>query len=433
MTNFAIFGMRRRRASLRVEMAIEPRAVRRAYRAWVKTPSLITDSAALAEFCSSLRGAPYIAVDTEFLRERTYYARLCLIQIAHGEHAAAIDPLAKEIDLAPLGVLMRDPSILKVFHSASQDLEIFLHAMGTLPAPIFDTQVAAAVCGLGDFVGYASLVSSLLDIEVDKASQATDWSLRPLSARQLEYALGDVVHLCDVYEKLAAQLTEKGRGEWVQEEMAALVDERRYRIEPSEAWRRLKIRGPSRRSLALLRDLAAWREETAIRRDLPRPWVLHDEALVEIAQNVPRDLEALARVRMIKAPTARGADGQAILDIVRRTLAEPPESWPELPPRKGAIDAIEPLVVLLQALLRLRCDAEGVAPRIVASHGDLEAIALGKTPEGPALTGWRRELFGDHALALCAGRVALTGGPGGTVSMTDVARESPGDSLPSPR
>ncbi len=386
------------------------------------SPRLITDSADLAAFCASLRAAPYIAVDTEFVRERTYHARLCLVQVAHGEHAAVIDPLARDLDLGPLRELLLDPAILKVVHSGSQDLEIFLHAMGQVPTPIFDTQVAAAVCGFGDFVGYASLVSGLLGVEIDKASQATDWSLRPLSARQIEYALGDVTHLCVVYEKLAAQLAARGREGWVREEMDALADPERYRVEPREAFRRLKIRGATRRSLALARELAAWREETAVARDLPRGWVLHDDAIVEIAQNEPRDAEALSRVRMIKAPVARGADGRTILEVIARTLSQPADQWPELPPRRAATDASEPLVALLQALLRLRCDDEGVAPRVVASRDDLEAIAIGKAPDGPALTGWRRALFGDHALALVAGRVALTGGPGGTVSVTDVAR-----------
>lgn len=387
-----------------------------------QTPTLITDTVALAALCASLRAAPYVAVDTEFVRERTYYARLCLIQLAHGEHVAAIDVLAPGLDLAPLHDLLRDPAILKVFHSGSQDLEIFLHSMDALPLPVFDTQVAATVCGFGESVGYAGLASVLLGVEIDKSSQATDWSLRPLSPRQIAYALGDVTHLCRIYERLSARLAETGRTEWIREEMGALTDERRYRTNPEEAWRRLKIRGPSRRAHAVLRELAAWRERTAIERDLPRPWVLHDDAIVEIAQTVPRDVEALARVRMIKAPIARGADGHAILEVVRRVLAQPPEAWPELPPRKDSNEAIEPLVALLQALLRLRCDAEGVAPRVVAGREDLEAIALGEAPPGPVLTGWRRTLFGDHALALVEGRVALTGGPGGTVSMTKLAR-----------
>lgn len=378
---------------------------------------LIVDSATLASFCTTLRSAPYVAVDTEFLRERTYFARLCLIQVAHGEHAAAIDPLAPGLDLTPLHGLLRDASVLKVFHAASQDLEIFLQTMGEVPAPLFDTQIAASVCGLGDTPGYASLVSSILGVELDKASQATDWSLRPLSARQLEYALGDVTHLGTLYERLTAQLAQRGRADWIAEEMTALSDARRYRVEPENAWRRIKIRGPDRRALGLLRALAAWRETTAKARDLPRPWVAHDDALVEIAQHAPRDVEALARVRMLKAPIARGADGKAILDIVRRTLAQSPDEWPEPPPRRGPVETSEPLIALLSALLRTRCDEAGVAPRMIASREDLELLASQATPDVPALTGWRRELFGEDALLLRAGRVTLTGAPGGGVAI----------------
>lgn len=378
---------------------------------------LITDSAALADFCAALRSAPYVALDTEFLRERTYHARLCLVQLAHGPHAAAIDPLAPGLDLAPLRALLADPRVLKVLHAASQDLEIFFHATGEVPGPVFDTQIAATVCGLGDHVGYAALVSGLLGVQIDKASQATDWSLRPLTARQLEYALGDVIHLCSVYERLAAQLAEKGRASWIHEEMAALVDPTRYDVDPAQAWRRLRIRSADRRALVVLRELAAWRERTASTRDLPRPWVLHDDALVEIAQHRPADVSALSRVRMLKAPAARGPDGQAILEVVRRALALPEEQWPEPPPRRASSDASEPLVALLQALLELRCGAEGVVPRIVATRDDLEQLAAGRAPEGPVLSGWRRELFGEDALALCGGRLALTGGPDGKVAI----------------
>jgi ribonuclease D len=378
---------------------------------------ILTDSAAVADFCAALKGAPYVAVDTEFVRERTYYAQLCLVQLAHGAHAAAIDTLAPGIELAPLHALLADPSVLKVFHAAGQDLEIFLQTTGQVPGPLFDTQIAASVCGLGDTPGYASLVSSVLGVELDKASQRTDWARRPLTPRQIAYALGDVTHLCTLYDRLSAQLAERGRGEWIAEEMAALSDARRYRIEPSEAWRRIKIRGADRRALGLLRALAAWRETTAMARDLPRPWVLHDDALVEIAQHAPESIDALAAVRAMKAPVARGADGKAILDVIRRTIAEGPGSWPEVPPRKPPIDANEPLVALLMALLRVRCDAQGVAPRIVASREDIELLAAEVTPDIPALTGWRRVIFGEDALALRAGRLAMTGSAGGVITI----------------
>ena len=374
---------------------------------------LITDSATLSTFCASVRGAPYIAVDTEFLREGTYYAKLCLVQVAYGPHAAAIDPLAPGIDLTPLRDLLLDPASVKVFHAAGQDLEIFLQKTGVVPAPVFDTQIAAAACDLGDQPGYATLVQALLGVELDKASQATDWSLRPLTERQITYALGDVTHLCHIYEKLVAELAARGRGSWVAEDMAALLDPSRYRVDPREAYRRLRVRDTRRQTLAVLRELAAWREETAMARDLPRPWVAQDDALVEIAQHTPRTVDDLARVRTLKGPVARGADGRALLEVVERALALPESEWPTLPERRASMSGHESLVALLQALLRLRCEAHGVAMRMVATRDDLDLLATMETPDIPALQGWRREIFGEDALALRAGKLALTGRDGG--------------------
>jgi ribonuclease D len=376
---------------------------------------LITDSAALVTFCDALRGAPYIAVDTEFLRERTYYAHLCLVQIAYGEHAAAIDPLAPGLDLGPLRDLLLDPATVKVFHAAGQDLEIFVQKLGAVPSPVFDTQIAAAACDHGDQAGYATLVHNLLGVTLDKASQATDWSIRPLTERQVVYAIGDVTHLCHLYERLSAELISRGRTGWVAEDMAALLDEDRYRVDPREAYRRLRVRGAKRQTLAVLRELAAWREETAMARDLPRPWVAPDDALIEIAQHLPEDVEELARVRTLKGPTARGQDGKAMLAVIRRALALPESEWPAMPERRPPLVGHESLVALLQALLRLRCEAHGVATRMVASREDLDQLATAEVPDIPAMTGWRRELFGADALELRAGRLAMTGGDGGVV------------------
>ncbi|MDP2305596.1 MAG: ribonuclease D [Pseudomonadota bacterium] len=377
---------------------------------------IITDSATLSTFCAALRGAPYIAVDTEFLRERTYYAQLCLVQVAHGAHAAVIDPLSRGLDLAPLRELLLDPSIVKVFHAASQDLEIFFQKIGQVPSPVFDTQIAAAACDKGDQPGYATLVHNLLGIDLDKASQATDWSVRPLTERQITYALGDVTHLCRIYEMLVQELAARGRAGWVHEDMAALLDERRYKVEPREAYRRLRMRGPTRKTLCVLRELAAWREEAAMERDLPRPWVVHDDALVEIAQHLPEDIEQLARVRTLKPPVARGADGKALLAVVRRALELPEDTWPVMPDRRPPLEGHESLVALLQALLRLRCEAHGVATRMVASREDLDQLATVDVPDIPCLSGWRRELFGADALELRAGRLALTGRDGSVVA-----------------
>jgi len=379
---------------------------------------LITTSSELAEFCAALRSAPYIAVDTEFMREKTYYARLCLVQVAHGDLAAAIDPLADGLDMSPLRDLLCDPKIIKVLHAATQDLEIFLDRTGQVPAPVFDTQIAASVCGLGEQPGYAKLVASLLNVHIDKASQVTDWSLRPLSPRQLQYALGDVTHLCVVYEKILRKLEDSNRAAWVSEDMAALLDPSRYGVDPGEAWRRIKVRRPSRKTLAVLRELAAWREERAMDLDIPRNWIVRDEVLIEVAQTFPSTVAELTRVRALKPNVARGRDGQAILSTMKRALASPEETWPELPERRKHLSGHESLVALLSALLKRRCEAHGVAASMVAKRADLDRIATEDEPDVPALRGWRRKVFGADALDLCAGRLALTGRNGDVVDVT---------------
>ncbi|HCH66897.1 MAG: ribonuclease D [Deltaproteobacteria bacterium] len=378
---------------------------------------LITTSADLAEFCAAISDAPYICVDTEFLREKTYFAKLCLVQVAYGTHAAAIDPLSKGIDMSPLRDLLLDRSIVKVLHASTQDLEIFLDRLKEVPGPIFDTQIAASVCGLGEQPGYAKLVSSLLGIEVDKASQATDWSLRPLTQRQLDYALSDVTHLCQIYEKLLKTLDETGRAGWISGEMRALEEPTRYRPDRREAWRRVRIRHPKGRTLAVLRELAAWREQAAMQRNIPRKWVARDEVLVEIAQNLPKNPKDLARVRSLKPQVARGSDGAAMLAAMRAGLECPEADHPIPPAAKRRLSGHEPLVALLQALLRLRCEAHGVASAVVASRSELDRIATEAEPDVPALQGWRREIFGADALALCAGQLALTGRAGKVVDV----------------
>ena len=379
---------------------------------------LITTSSGLAEFCTALRSAPYIAVDTEFMREKTYYARLCLVQVAYGDLAAAIDPLVDGLDMSPLRDLLCDPKITKVLHAATQDLEIFLDRTGQVPAPVFDTQIAASVCGLGEQPGYAKLVGSLLNVQIDKASQVTDWSLRPLSPRQLQYALGDVTHLCGVYEKILRKLEDSNRSAWVSEDMAALLDPSRYGVDPGEAWRRIKVRRPSRKTLAVLRELAAWREERAMDLDIPRNWIVRDEVLIEVAQTFPSTVGELTRVRALKPNVARGRDGQAILSTMKRALASPEETWPELPERRKQLSGHESLVALLSALLKRRCEAHGVAASMVAKRADLDRIATEDEPDVPALRGWRRKVFGADALDLCAGRLALTGRNGDVVDVT---------------
>lgn len=370
---------------------------------------LITQNDDLVRFCEAVRGAPYLAVDTEFMRESTYHAQLCLVQVAYGEHAAAIDPLADGMDLAPLYELLADPGSVKVLHAAVQDLGIFHLATGAVPGPVFDTQIAASVCGYGDQPGYAKLTDSLLGVQLDKASQAVDWSVRPMTDRQIGYALGDVTHLCHIYEKLVAELERTGRASWVEEEMANLLDGSRYEVDPRQAYRRVKIRRPRRKDLVVLRELAAWREESAMRRDIPRGWVLRDDALQEIAVHRPKSVEQLARVRGLKPHVAKGVDGRTILNTIERAVAMPEDEWPEEPTRREPISGHEPMVALLQSLLRLRCDENGVSTGMVAKRDDLERIATEDEPEVAALAGWRRKIFGAEALELRAGRLALTG------------------------
>jgi ribonuclease D len=372
--------------------------------------SLITDTAALAEFCARQRGADYLAVDTEFMRERTYWPILCVVQVAGPGEAMAIDALAPGLDLAPLLALMNDPAILKLFHAARQDLEIFFHLSGVVPQPLFDTQIAAMVCGFGDSASYETLVRKLAGASLDKASRFTDWSHRPLTERQIDYALGDVIHLRTVYEQLQQRLAKNGRASWFAEEMAALEDPSLYRADPVAAWRRFRLRGKAdSRFLAVLRALAAWRETAAQQRDLPRGRVLRDEALIEIASHAPKGVEALARTRGLGKGFAEGKLGKEILDAVAQGLADrdPP---PAIPQKAQSPPGLGPLIELLRVLLKQRCEDHEVAQKLVASADDLEAIAADDGAAVPALSGWRREVFGGDALALKHGKLALTAG-----------------------
>jgi ribonuclease D len=372
--------------------------------------NLISDSAALAGFCERQKGADYIAVDTEFMRERTYWPILCLVQVAGPEEAAAIDAMALGIDLAPLLALMNDRATLKLFHAARQDLEIFFHLSGAVPEPLFDTQVAAMVCGFGDSVSYETLVRKLAGATLDKASRFTDWSHRPLTERQITYALGDVIHLRTVYERMQQRLAKNGRASWFAEEMAALADAALYRTEPAEAWHRFRLRGRAdSRFLAVLRALAAWREAAAQQRDLPRGRILRDEALIEIASHAPQRIEALARTRGLAKGIAEGRLGKEILDAVAAGLADP-NPPPAVSQKAQNPPGLGPLIELLRVLLKQRCEDFEVAQKLVASADDLEAIAVDDEAAVPALTGWRHEVFGADALALKHGTLALTAG-----------------------
>ena len=372
---------------------------------------MITESDALAGFCERARRAEYVAVDTEIMSERTYWPILCLVQVAGPDEAVAIDALAPGLDLAPLLQLMLDPAVLKVFHAARQDLEIFFQlSSGQVPHPVFDTQVAAMVCGFGDSASYETLVRRLAGAGLDKASRFTDWAHRPLTDRQIQYALADVVHLRTVYERLQQILGKNGRAHWFAEEMAALIDPAIYRSEPAEAWRRFRVRGRAdARFLAVLRSVAAWREEAAQQRDLPRGRIMRDEAVLEIASHAPKTSESLARTRSLGKGVAEGKLGRDILDAVLRGLADP-EPPPAQPAKPEPPPGIGPLIELLRVLLKQRCEDFQVAQKLLASADDLEAIAADDNAPVAALSGWRRDVFGGDALALKHGRLALTAG-----------------------
>ncbi len=371
--------------------------------------TVITETEALSQFCARQVGASFVAVDTEFMRERTYWPILCLAQVAGPEEAAAIDALAPGIDLSPLLSLMADRNIPKVFHAARQDIEIFFNFSGTIPAPLFDTQIAAMVCGFGDAASYETLVGKLAQASLDKSSRFTDWSRRPLTERQIRYALADVVHLRTVYEKLLQRLASNGREGWFAEEMAELSNPETYRNDPNEAWRRFRLRGRvDARFFGVLRELAAWRESAARQRNLPRGRIVRDEAVLEIAAHMPKTIDALTRTRSLGKGIAEGKLGNEILEAIQRGLANsstfdpPPSTRADPPPGAG------PLLELLRVLLKQRCEEHQVAQKLLATTEDLEAIAADDEAPVRALSGWRREIFGKDALALKHGRLALT-------------------------
>jgi len=371
--------------------------------------TLITETSELAAFCGRIANEPQLALDTEFMRERTYWPKLCLVQVASATEAVAIDPLGPDMDLSPLFDVLRSPRTLKVFHAARQDLEIFHRLMGgELPCPVFDTQVAAMVCGFGDQVSYETLASKLAKARIDKSSRFTDWSLRPLSARQTEYALGDVVHLVTVYRKLANRLESTGRASWLEEEMAALCDPANYATDPLQAFRRVRSRSGKGRVLAVLRELAAWRERDAQTRDIPRAWVLRDEALLEIAHHTPKTIDDLARTRGLARKFAESATGADVLAAVARGMEIPEAEWPESDIRRELPRGCAAVAELIKVVLRMKCDDADVAQRLVASSEDVDTIAAdGEEADVPALHGWRRQVFGEAALKVRAGELAL--------------------------
>ncbi|MGC8476399.1 MAG: ribonuclease D [Acetobacteraceae bacterium] len=370
-------------------------------------PSLVTETAALAALVERLRAESFVTVDTEFMRERTYYPELCLVQLGGASEVAVIDPLAPGLDLAPLGALFADPNVLKVFHAARQDVEICVLRWDAVPTPLFDTQVAAMVAGFGDQAGYDTLVQQLAGGQIDKAHRFSDWSARPLSPAQLAYAAADVTWLRPVYETLRARLEAEGRIEWVAEEMAVLTDPATYRTDPETAWQRLRPRSTNRRFLGLLRALAAWREREAQRVNIPRGRVLKDETLLELAATAPDQPEALARARGITRGFAEGRMGAGLLEAIAAARAEPEAALPAAPPPGPAERPSPALVALLKVLLAAACERHHVAPKLVAAAEDLDRLAAGQDAGLAVLHGWRRTVFGADALALREGRIAL--------------------------
>lgn len=369
---------------------------------------LITNQKELESFCAKLKTAKFIAVDTEFLREKTYYPKLCLIQMSDpAGYAAAIDPLAQGIDLAPVFDLFSDEKILKVFHASRQDLEIFFQLTGKIPHPIFDTQIAAMVCGYGDSVGYDNIVRQVTGGQIDKSSQFTNWSLRPLSEKQVTYALGDVTHLIGVYEALAQELAKTGRTEWVFQEEEILNDPATYENNPFEVWKRIKVRGPKPKTLQILKHLAAWRELKAQNKNIPKSWVLKDETLVDMAHQAPTSPEQLKKIRGISEETANGNTGKSLIEEIKKALASDSKTWPPVEKVKILPTHAAATVDILKMLLKIESVQHGVASKLIADTEDLELLAMEEYPDIPALKGWRFEVFGQDALALKQGKLSI--------------------------
>jgi len=369
--------------------------------------SSVTNTQELKALVAELEGAPYIALDTEFMRDQTYWPKLCLLQVAAPGIEAIVDPLGSDIDLAHFYELLKSPKIVKVLHASRQDIEIFFTQGGVIPDPLFDTQIAAMVAGFGESASYETLARKLAHAEIDKSARFTDWSRRPLSKRQLEYALADVTHLRVIYEALAKQLERTGRTPWVAEEIKALQDPALYRLDPVEAWRRLKPRTTNKKFLAILAALAEWREREAQTRDQPRNRVIKDEALMEIAAHPPTDAASLDQIRAVPKGFGASRLGKSLMEALAKGLDAPPPHGiePERPRRKREPSASS--IDLLKTLLRLRAEDAGVAPRLIANAEDIERIAAYDDDDVPALTGWRAKVFGDDAKALREGKLAL--------------------------
>ncbi|MEP6341695.1 MAG: ribonuclease D [Maricaulaceae bacterium] len=370
--------------------------------------NIITTTESLIQFCDAARDKDFLCVDTEFMRESTFYSELCLIQVATDTDEAIIDPLADGLDLAPFNALLMHESLTKVMHAARQDMEIFYSLCKAVPAPIFDTQIGAMALGLGDSVGYMALVKDRLGLILDKGARFTDWSRRPLSEKQLSYALADVTHLRDLYPAMIEELKERGRLGWIEEELKPQLNEELYNFDPDMAWQRLKVRNPRKENMAVLKAAASWREKQAIRRNIPRRRVVKDDALYDIAQNKPLDTKALARLRGVPKGFANSRSVDDLIKMINYALDNVDDYAPIVPKAKHMPPQLGPTIEMLRTLLKLCTEYEELAPRLVANASDIEQIAaFGEKADVAALTGWRREIFGNQALDLLAGKIAL--------------------------
>lgn len=368
--------------------------------------NLITDTASLNDFAASISTEKYITVDTEFMREKTYYPQLCLIQVAGEKTSAAIDALSPALDLSEFYKLLANTALLKVFHACRQDMEIFYHHMGTVPAPIFDTQVAAMVCGFGESVSYETLISKTLGIAVDKSMRFTDWSRRPLTDKQLVYAMDDVLHLREAYAIMEKRLSETGRTDWIQDEIGTLLAPETYAMDPDDAWKRLRLRNTKPHYLSMVQAVARWRELMARERNIPRGRIMKDETVVEVAGTKPKDFPALQAIRGFY-PSMQAAQYESLFAAIKETESLPASSYPHVPAKPILPSGSESLVDLLRLLLKHCAYANQTVPRLIADKDDLELLAIGKRADIRALQGWRYEIFGQKALKLLEGKVSI--------------------------
>lgn len=372
--------------------------------------SILTTQAELDAFLDGLKGGAYLLLDTEFMRDKSYYPKLCLVQLGRPDgEVAALDPFIDELDWQRFYDLLVDEQIMKVFHAGKQDIEIFYHLTGQIVTPVFDTQIAAMVCGYGDSAGFNNLVKAVTGKGLDKSAQFTDWSKRPLSDEQLQYALNDVIYLHDIYEHLAAEIARRGREHWVYEEEEALLDPASHETRDDKAWQRIKLKSQSPRAYAVLREVAAWREAEAKRRDVPRGRILRDDTLIDLAQNAPDSQNGLAKIRNMPDHIPGGKHGRALIEAIERANTLPKNQCPKPPKKTQKLDkTLAPTLEMLKMLLRIKAEHNEVAARLIASAEELEQLAADDKAGIPAMKGWRYEVFGRYALDLKHGRLAIT-------------------------